>query len=379
MFASFQWASGHGDAALKPRALGLNRELLAYQRAHHPLYQKYCALSEVPKDPKSILDYPPLPVESFKRADLNPFDASRIVAEFYSSGTTGSQRSSHKFRDLSLMQRAIFYQFSLMLGRCVIKEARFISLMPSPKDQPHSSLGYMIGQFVENIGVEGSNYFFTPDKGLDVEGLIETFEAAKRDGVALHLMGPSFAYVQLLDALGNRRFQLPEGSCLLETGGYKGQTREVPKTILRDQLSETLGIARRGIYGEYGMSELSSQAYEVCAWNCEGELPEEGLYIFPNWMECIIFNPDNMAPVLPGHEGQIALFDLCNIDSAAFILTGDIGMRVELPAELSRRIVGHPSYALKLSGRAPDAVAKGCSMAWDEWANAVRTQNSAPK
>ena len=84
-------------------------------------------------------------------------------------------------------------------------------------------------------------------------------------------------------------------------------------------------------------------------------------------MKCMLFNPETMAPVLPGHEGQIAFFDLCNLDSAAYILTGDVGTLVELPPDVRRATVGFPKYGLRLRGRATSAVPKGCSMAWDEW------------
>ncbi len=48
----------------------------------------------------------------------------------------------------------------------------------------------------------------------------------------------------------------------METGGYKGRSRELPKPKLREMVSKYLGVAEADIVTEYGMSELSSQAYE---------------------------------------------------------------------------------------------------------------------
>src|SRR2546422_6765042 len=47
----------------------------------------------------------------------------------------------------------------------------------------------------------------------------------------------------------------------LETGGYKDRSREVPKRELHALITDYLAIALEQIISEYGMSELSSQAY----------------------------------------------------------------------------------------------------------------------
>ena len=367
LFSAYQWACTNTSPVFEPKSIKLAIELLEYQRLNHPVYRQYCEINGCTKRSHSILDYPPLPVEAFKRADLCPFDDNLTMAEFHSSGTTEGIYSIHKFRDLGLMQRSIFFSFILFICRLMAPETRVLSLMPDFKDNPHSSLGYMISQFVQNMGGPGSGSFFTMSNGLDVDGLCNQLADAQNQGYPVHLMGPAFAYVELIDRLGDRKFQCAPNSCLLETGGYKGKSREIPKSELRDILSDKLGIERRAIYGEYGMCELSSQGYEICSRNYKGELPEEGLYIFPPWLKCFIYNPENMAPMLPDNDGQIAFFDLCNIDSAAFILTGDVGRLVTLDDTLRNGLPGYPKYALKLYGRAATAVPKGCSIAWNEW------------
>lgn len=371
LFDAYRWTSAGAPKALEPKMHGLGVDLLEYQRLNHPLYGKYCEIRGCCRRGVSILDYPPLPVESFKRADICPFDDFRTVAKFCSSGTTEGVRSVHRFRDLTLLQHALTYTFTMYIARNAPRGMRYFSLMPPYEENPTSSLGYMISRFVRDFGAPGSGYFFSLNGGLDVERLCGALEAAWRDGVPVHIMGPAFAYVEFLDRLGGRCFESVSGSCLLETGGYKGRVREVPKEELRDLLSRKLGISQNSIYGEYGMCELTSQGYEICGLNTAGDLPGECLYIFPPWLQCVIYNPENFAPVLPGNKGQIAFFDLCNLDSAAYILTGDIGCLVPLPASLQARVPGYPQYALRLYGRALSAIPKGCSMAWEEWQEAA--------
>ena len=376
LFACFQWASSFDDAhghfnvlsLQAPSSHGLETRLLRYQRETNPVYARYCDVSGVPNEGKSLLDWPPLPVECFKRAQVCPFDPAEAIKTFYSSGTTTDARSTHCFRSIELLQKTIIFTYTSLISRAFPRSARILSLMPSHDDNPNSSLGYMIQYLMDCVGTPNSRSFFSMQTGLDIDGLIGAFRESAQTGEPVHLMGPAFAYVQLLDTLGDATFQCAPGSALLETGGYKGKTREIPKTELRDQLAHKLGIARNRIYGEYGMCELSSQGYELCALNAPADrVPEEGLFLLPPWLKCIIYAPDTMRPVLPDNDGQIAMFDLCNLDSAAFILTGDVGRLVTLPESLRACLPGHPRHALKLYGRAANAVPKGCSMAWDEW------------
>ena len=380
LFTCFQWASsfddGHGHfnvlALKKPVFPGLEMRILQYQRATNPTFARYCEASHVPDEPKGLLDWVPLPVECFKRASVSPFPEENAVASFYSSGTTTDAKSIHRFLDLGLMQRSIIFQYGNMIGRSIFPNTHILSLMPSAAENPHSSLGYMIQYIMDTLGGNKSRSFFSMKDGLDVDALRATLKECAQNDEPVHIMGPAFAYVALLDALKDETFSCAPRSALLETGGYKGKSREIPKSELRDALANKLGIARNRIYGEYGMCELSSQGYELCSLNARADLiPEEGLFILPPWVKCIIYAPDTMAPVLPDHDGQIAIFDPCNLDSAAFILTGDVGRLVPLDPRLRSSIPGHPKYALRLYGRAPSAIPKGCSMSWDEWNRSI--------
>lgn len=376
LFTCFQWASsfddGHGHMHVlslrKPVFPGLENRILAYQRATNPVFARYCDAMGVSSESRGLLDWHPLPVECFKRSSVCPFPEEKTVAAFCSSGTTSESRSVHRFMDIGLLQRSIIYQYANMIGRAIWPNTHIISLMPSWSDNPHSSLAFMIQYLSETVGGARSCSCFSMSSGLDVDRLKDLLRACASAGEPVHLMGPAFAYVTLLDALGDETLVCAPNSALLETGGYKGRTREIPKSELRDSLSRTLGIERTRIYGEYGMCELSGQAYELCSLNARADLvPEEGLFLFPPWMKCVIYSPDTMRPVLPDHDGQIAIFDPCNLDSVSFILTGDIGRLVPLDARLRSTIPGHPKYALRLYGRAPSAVPKGCSMSWEEW------------
>ena len=77
------------------------------------------------------------------------------------------------------------------------------------------------------------------------------------------LLGTAFSFVHLLDFLAEKelRFDLPAGSRVMETGGYKNRSRSMPKAELHTLITEHLGVPAENIVCEYGLSELSSQAY----------------------------------------------------------------------------------------------------------------------
>ena len=111
------------------------------------------------------------------------------------------------------------------------------------------------------------------------------------------MLGTAFSFVHLLDYLAEQdlRFELPPGSCALETGGYKGRSRSLPKAALHALISERLGIAPGRIVCEYGMSELGSQAYDVgmgspsATGSCNRS--RNGPSTFPRGRGCRSFRP----------------------------------------------------------------------------------------
>jgi len=110
---------------------------------------------------------------------------------------------------------------------------------------------------------------------LDGEAALERLRGGSGTGQPLLMLGTAFSYVHLLDWLVERdlRFELPLGSCALETGGYKGRSRSLPKAALHALISQRLGIPPGRIVGEYGMSELSSQGYDLEIGEVAAESP----------------------------------------------------------------------------------------------------------
>src|SRR5262249_2664482 len=142
--------------------------------------------------------------------------------------------------------------------------------------------------------------------------------------------GTAFNYVHLLDALAaeSADWRLAPGSWALETGGYKGRSREIPKSELHAGLELRLGLSRARIVCEYGMSELSSQAYDDARpGDQELDSPSVRNFHFPSWARVRVVSPETGREVADGEPGLIRVWDLANVWSVLCVQTEDLGVR----------------------------------------------------
>ena len=140
----------------------------------------------------------------------------------------------------------------------------------------------------------------------------------------------------------------------METGGYKGRSRSLPKPKLHALISKHLGVPESRIICEYGMSEISSQAYDHGIPICEPAVDGQGMrcpehvFQFPPWVRAQIVSPETGRLVNEGETGLILIFDLANVWSVLAIQTEDLGIR--------------RGNGFELIGRAALAEPRGCSL-----------------
>ena len=185
---------------------------------------------------------------------------------------------------------------------------------------------------------------------LDTEAALEQLSGAGVSGQPLLMLGTAFSFVHLLDHLAERglSFELPSGSCVLETGGYKGRSRVLPQAALHALISQRLGIPADHIVCEYGMSELSSQAYDCAVSLSRNTQHATRTFRFPPWARVQIISPETGREVGEGETGLIRVFDLANVYSVMAIQTEDLGVR--------------RGDGFALVGRAVLAEPRGCSL-----------------
>lgn len=299
-----------------------------------------------------------VPSDVFRLARVSVHPPALDTRVFHTSGTSQgtAARGEHPFRRTDTYKKA-----ALAWGKRMLfpdrTQMRVLVLAPSPAEAPHSSLSFMLGAFVAELGHTGT-WALLNDR-LD-HGLIEGFcEDARQAGAPALVLGTSFAYVHLLDARAcadAASLRLPTDSRVMQTGGFKGKSRSVEAGELRSAIARMFGAAESHVIGEYGMTELSSQAYEGGLAEFFGDdtvhgQVKPGVYFAPPWMRVTAADPVSLAPLSPGEIGIARIIDLANVDSAVAIQTSDLV-----------RCDGH---GFELLGRAPGAAPRGCSIAAD--------------
>lgn len=345
----------------------LARALAEHQARRVPGYRRLCAARGVDpaRDPLELL--PAVPTEAFKHARVASFPASLDAAVFRTSGTTLGARGAHPMRTLATYRAAaLTWARATLLAPYVTGGVapRIVALAASPAEAPDSSLSRMMGWFVDELGAPGSGFAAiaaprrdgdalnspnTSDCPQNPEALEALGRAAALDGPVL-VLGAAFAFVHALDRLGARRIELPAGSRLMQTGGFKGRSRSIEGGALRAELARAFGVPAREVAGEYGMTELSSQLYAVDPRAGE---EERWIYRAPPWMRVSARDPETLAPLPLGRRGVARLEDLANVESAWAIQTAD-------------EIVVHVDGGVELFGRLAGAAPRGCSLAIEE-------------
>lgn len=281
---------------------------------------------------------PALPTDVFRHARVAAHAPDLDARVFLTSGTTGGPRGSHSLRDLSLYDRAARAAARHALFPDVPR-MRLVILAPDANDAPESSLSYMLSRFAEWFG-EGDTAWAFREGRVDAARLIEALRGPTDRDDPVALLGTSFAFAHADDVLGETRVRLAAGSRVMQTGGFKGRTRELSRDAMHAMLRARYGVADSHVVGEYGMTELTSQLYERGT---------PGVYVEPPWLRVTPVEPTSLRPVPEGGVGLARFVDLGNVDSAVAIVTQDLVRRT--------------SRGIELVGRRRGAPLRGCSLA----------------
>ena len=337
--------TSHARAWIKGRDFNpLALELFALQFAHNPAYRKICEARRLTPDKvEHWTQVPFVPTAAFKELELSSIPPQERTAVFHSSGTTEQipSRHFHCAESMKVYESACWTWFNrnvLAAG----EKYDLLVLTPPSAQVPHSSLIHMFEMVRQGLGASESAFVGKPDAdgawAVDFEATLAALGNGQNSKL---ILGTAFSFVHLLDYLAekNLRLRLPEQSRVMETGGYKNRSRTMPKNELHSLIIRHLGIGRENIICEYGMSELSSQAYDTN--------PERSLH-FPPWARVQIVSPETGREVADGETGLIRIFDLANVFSVAAIQTEDLCIR--------------RGDGFELIGRAALAEARGCSL-----------------
>ncbi|MED3716399.1 long-chain fatty acid--CoA ligase [Geobacillus thermodenitrificans] len=327
--------------------------LFAYQYENNLPYRTYCMQKgKTARTVKTWRDIPAVPINAFKELTLSCVSPEQAERVFMTSGTTRGVRGKHYHPTLSVYDHSMIVNFRkrFMKERDKIKMG---ILFPTEEHMPNSSLAHYLALAVNVFGTEDSHYLVDRD-GLNMDRLLAELEQAEQSGEPYALLGASFSFVHVFEELAKRgkTFRLPEGSRILDTGGFKNQSREMDLDEFYDTLSAYLGVPRRECINMYGMTELSTQFYD------DGNETVPSVKSGPHWIRTRVIHPLTGEEMSKGERGVLVHCDLGNFNSVTTILTEDMGVETD--------------GGFLLLGRVQGAEAKGCSMAVEEFIRAAK-------
>mgnify|MGYP003949996097 CR=1 FL=1 len=323
-------------------------DLFAFQFAHNTPYANLCRSEN--RTPDTVSDWraiPVVPTHAFKPLNLTVLPEVARKTVFRSSGTTQADRSRHFHspETLAVYHASLWRWYA---GHLVDDSAnRLLFLLPKLDQAPESSLVHMMDTVAKRLAKRDRCFAVDNQWRLDHQAAVDFLHNCTTQNEPVTILGTAFSFVNLLDhlAASGLDFRLPTGSAAMETGGYKGRSREVSKVELHRTITDRLSIAAGHIICEYGMCELSSQAYD-------GKLGQANavprLFRFPPWARARIVSPETMQEVAPGQAGLLQVVDLANVGSVLCLQTEDLAKR--------------HADGFELLGRAELAESRGCSL-----------------
>ena len=328
-------------------------KLFEYQFALNAPLRDFAKMrSKTPRTVTSWTDIPAIPITALKKCLLSCVTPNTSGRSFMTSGTTQSGLRGQSYHPtLEVYDASMRCNFS---SRVMQENARLQMgiIFPSSEALPNSSLAHYLQLAMTHFGTPESRGFITSD-GIEFETLYAALRRAEKMGEPYALLGASFSLVHVMDDMKRRglKFTLPQGSRILDTGGFKGQSRDLSLDAFYDGLSIAFGIPKSQCINMYGMTELSTQFYD-CG-NAVSPSEKSG----PHWIRTRVVNPLTGEVVKKGDVGVLAHTDLAHFNVAVSILTEDAGIETD--------------DGFVLLGRAAGSDAQGCSLAVDEFLKAT--------
>jgi hypothetical protein len=302
-------------------------DIFRFQAESCKVYRQY--LNHLQIDITKIVntaDIPYLPIEFFKNFQVQTGDFDPDIV-FESSSTTGQGVSRHFVRDKDQYTKSFTGSFEVFMEDH--RAYCHLALLPSYLERQHSSLVFQVDHFIRESRYPQSSFFLH-----DMERLQQVLLDNEHQHIPTVLWGVTYALLDFAE-----QFPMPlRHTSMIETGGMKGRRKEITREEMHGILLRQFDLEAIG--GEYGMTELMSQAYARKA----------GVYVCPPWMRVTAreVNDPLGKPIFERH-GALNIIDLANLDSCCFIATSDLG-RVQ------------PDYSFAVLGRIDHSDTRGCNL-----------------
>jgi hypothetical protein len=257
---------------------------------------------------------PCLDVETFRRKKIAGF-SSRPAGVFMSMGDTPSKRYVENMELHDAVTDRLFDYFVPP-----IPDALHLMAMPTSTHWRYSAPARMFSRRLRGkpydyaVTASFRNVFH-----IDTDAVIRHLDEAVESGQPTHIFTTSAGLAFMVGAIENRfrNFVLPDGSCVVHTGGLKGYTSRVGLARLPFSTAEIMGIPPWAVVSAYQMCELPTvfftPNYRLSRQGQDVPGIAAQYHQMPPWTRAVV------------DKGRLAIFDLAAVDSYAFVRTPDKG------------------------------------------------------
>ncbi|MBN2381065.1 hypothetical protein JXM67_14805 [candidate division WOR-3 bacterium] len=320
--------------------------LFEYQYKANEPYRKYCIMRGV--KPGDIDDWkliPAVPTNAFKEIPLCTFPPEQAAKIFLSSGTTNPKKRSKVFLNesgLKMLDLSLKKTVETFFYRDPSEKLHALLLSPSPDRLPHDAAVLHVPKKIIENHYLGEPRFLLTTVGLNINYIEKSFRQSEVDEEPVLILGTTYDYVHLYDyCLRNDLvFRLPEGSRSLDTGGYKGRSREPSKTEYLGLANQIIGIEPHLLINCYMMTELQALLPDNVLYNYIRGHEEPRHKINPPWTRTVVVDPDTLEPIPKGKHGLLRHYCLSNIVTVQALQTDDTGYEIGTGFEVIGRAKG---------------------------------------
>ena len=186
-------------------------KIFAHQFEHNRPFQKFCqGRGKTPRVLKNWRDIPAVPINAFKELTLSCVPPDTCARTFMTSGTTrGDVKGRHFHPTMAVYDASMLRNFAqhVMQGDA---QLRMGILFPDEVLMPNSSLAHYLALAIDHFGTPDSAYYLD-ENGLRTNALCEALQQSQDSGQPFALLGASYSFVHLMDALSATGLSLAFG------------------------------------------------------------------------------------------------------------------------------------------------------------------------
>ena len=297
-------------------------------------YRKYCARTRI--SPESISRWHEIPAVAsfaFKKTLASAFPEQKAEELYFGSGVAELRRKRGPFfpdRDIRMLAAGANRLLQKAYVFPDIDTIKMLFMVPTPLMAPGMVMASGLERIRQRFGT-GDSRFLISFRGLDLRGLISALRQSEKADQPLALLGATWGFDYFFDACrkAGTRFRLPEGSRIVESGGYAGRYTKCTKEEFFGKCAELLGIGEDACINALWLCESSTVYFDNVLRNSLAGIKRERCKEVPPWTRTIAVDPLEFRRLPKGERGLLRHYDLTNRAMAIAVQTGTMGYETE--------------------------------------------------